>query len=42
MNIEVKDLNKSFSDFKLNNINISIPKGKIVGLIGENGAGKTT
>lgn len=42
MNIEVKNLNKSFSDFKLNNINISIPKGKIVGLIGENGAGKTT
>lgn len=42
MNIEVKDLNKSFSDFKLNNININIPKGKIVGLIGENGAGKTT
>lgn len=42
MNIEVKDLNKTFSDFKLNNINIKIPKGKIVGLIGENGAGKTT
>lgn len=42
MNIEVKNLNKSFSDFNLNNININIPKGKIVGLIGENGAGKTT
>jgi ABC-2 type transport system ATP-binding protein len=42
MNIEVKNLNKSFKDFSLNDINISIPKGKIVGLIGENGAGKTT
>ena len=42
MNIEVKDLNKSFSDFELNNINITVPKGHIVGLIGENGAGKTT
>lgn len=42
MNIEIKDLTKEFDTFKLNNINISIPKGKIVGLIGENGAGKTT
>ncbi len=42
MNIEVKNLNKSFEDFSLNNISIKVPKGKIVGLIGENGAGKTT
>lgn len=42
MNIEVKDLNKSFDEFALKDIKIKIPKGKIVGLIGENGAGKTT
>ena len=40
--LEVKNLNKSFGDFKLKNININLPKGMIVGLIGENGAGKTT
>ena len=42
MNIEVENLTKSFEEFKLDDINLSIPKGKIVGLIGENGAGKTT
>lgn len=26
----------------LNNINLSIPKGKIIGLLGKNGMGKTT
>lgn len=41
-NIEVKNLNKKFDTFSLNDINIEIPEGKIVGLIGENGAGKTT
>lgn len=40
--LEVKNLNKSFGDFKLKNININLPKGMIVGLIGENVAGKTT
>lgn len=42
MNIETKNLTKSFDTFKLDNISIKIPKGKITGLIGENGAGKTT
>ena len=41
-NIEVKNLNKKYEDFKLKNISFNIPKGSIVGLIGENGAGKTT
>ena len=42
MNIEVNNLNKKFDDFALKDISIKVPKGKIVGLIGENGAGKTT
>lgn len=40
--IEIKNLTKTYPNFKLNNINLKIPKGTIVGLIGENGAGKTT
>ena len=40
--IEVKDLSKSYDGFNLKNININVSKGKIVGLIGENGSGKTT
>ena len=42
MNIEVTDLNKKLDEFALKNISIKVPKGKIVGLIGENGAGKTS
>ena len=34
---------KKFDDKQvLNNINLSIPKGKIIGLLGKNGMGKTT
>lgn len=40
--IEIKGLEKNYSNFKLGPIDISIPSGTIVGLIGENGAGKTT
>lgn len=40
--LEIKNLNKNYGCFKLEDINISIPKGVIVGFIGENGAGKTT
>lgn len=40
--IEIKNLTKEYSNFKLGNISIDIPTGIIVGLIGENGAGKTT
>lgn len=40
--LEVKDLEKKYTDFNLDKISFSIPSGTIVGLIGENGAGKST
>lgn len=40
--LEIKNLTKSFSDFKLDNLSITLPSGCIMGLIGENGAGKST
>ncbi len=40
--IEVRNLTKQFKTFKLGPLNFDIPKGAIVGFIGENGAGKTT
>ena len=40
--IEIKNLEKSFKQFNLGPINLAIPKGSIVGYIGQNGAGKST
>ena len=41
--LEIKNLCKSFDHKEvLTGVNVSIPKGKIVGLLGKNGAGKTT
>ncbi len=40
--LEVKGLSKTYQDFSLKNVNFSLPKGMIMGFIGENGAGKTT
>jgi len=41
--IEVKDICKGFSDKSLiENLSFTVPKGSIVGIIGGNGAGKTT
>lgn len=40
--IEIKDLVKSFDNFKLGPVNLTIPRGTIVGYIGQNGAGKST
>lgn len=38
----VRELSKVFDGFTLQNISFSIPKGSIMGLIGQNGSGKTT
>lgn len=40
--LEVNNLTKEYKDFKLDDISLKIPKGSVVGLIGENGAGKST
>ena len=40
--LEIKDVSKSYKDFKLENISFNLPAGYVMGLIGENGAGKTT
>ena len=40
--IEIKNLTKSFPGFTLNNLNLTLPGGCMLGLIGENGAGKST
>lgn len=40
--IEIKNLCKSYKDFEINNLNLTLPGGYIMGLVGENGAGKST
>lgn len=40
--IEVKSLTTTIGNFALQDINLQLPKGTIMGLIGKNGAGKTT
>ncbi|MGL5259895.1 MAG: ABC transporter ATP-binding protein [Lachnospiraceae bacterium] len=40
--LSVRGLTKRYQDFTLNNVSFSVPYGSIVGLIGENGAGKST
>ena len=40
--LEVKNLCKRYNGFELKDVNIELPKGMIMGLIGENGAGKST
>lgn len=38
----IRNLSKKYDSFFLDNINITLPKGSIMGFIGENGAGKST
>lgn len=40
--LQVDNLTKQYSGFKLDNVSFSLPKGTIMGLVGENGAGKST
>lgn len=40
--LEIKNLTKSYPGFTLDNLTLTLPEGCIMGLIGENGAGKST
>ena len=40
--IEISGLTKRYDGFVLDNISFNVPKGSIMGFIGQNGAGKTT
>lgn len=40
--LEIHELTKKYEDFTLDHISFQVPSGSIVGLIGENGAGKTS
>ena len=40
--LEIKNLTKEYPGFRLDNISFTLPGGCILGLIGENGAGKST
>ena len=40
--LELQGLTKHYKDFTLGPLNLTLPGGTICGLIGENGAGKST
>ncbi len=40
--LEIRGLTKQYKGFALNNVTFSLPCGQILGLVGENGAGKST
>ena len=40
--LQVENLTKHYPDFTLDHVSFSVPKGTIMGLIGENGDRKST
>lgn len=40
--LEIRNLTKTYGDFKLDNLSLTLPSGCVMGLVGENGAGKST
>ena len=40
--VEVKNVTKKYKHFTLSDVSFAVPQGSIMGLIGENGAGKST
>ena len=40
--LQIRSLTKKYDGFLLDNVSFSVPQGAVVGLIGENGAGKST
>ena len=40
--LEINGLNKTYDGFALKDVSFSLPKGYIMGFVGENGSGKTT
>lgn len=40
--LEIKNISKTYKSFKLDDVSFVLPSGHIMGLIGENGAGKST
>ncbi len=40
--IEIKGITKKYEGFTLDNISFDVPKGSVMGFIGQNGAGKST
>lgn len=40
--LKVTRLNKAFKDFSLKDVSFTVPAGRVVGMVGENGSGKST
>ena len=40
--LELQNVSKSFKEFEMKDMTFSLPEGCILGLVGKNGAGKST